>query len=58
MLAFKYNLRTTSSLDKPCIISGTQDNVEMHHRRPLKSKETDAGKYTRRKRYGTKNKSK
>ena len=33
---FKYSLRTRSVFDKPCKISGTKRNVEMHHRRPLK----------------------
>lgn len=39
--SFNYSMRTKSILDKPCIICGATENVEMHHRRPLKQKVTD-----------------
>jgi 5-methylcytosine-specific restriction endonuclease McrA len=38
---FVYNIRTTSLLDKECAACGSKDNVEMHHRKPLKNKLTD-----------------
>lgn len=39
--SFNYSMRTNSILDQPCAICAATDNVEMHHRRGLKSKDTD-----------------
>jgi len=39
--SFNYSMRTLSKLDQPCAICGTIENVEMHHRRPIKHKMTD-----------------
>lgn len=39
--SFNYSMRTLNKLDQPCVICGTTENVEMHHRRPIKQKMTD-----------------
>lgn len=33
---FLYSIRTIDRFDAPCAICGSKENVEMHHRRPLK----------------------
>ena len=38
---FYYNLRTKSSLGQSCAACGSTENVEMHHRKPLRSGKTD-----------------
>lgn len=38
---FNYSIRTKGILQANCAICGTTENVEMHHRRPLKNKITD-----------------
>lgn len=39
---FEISLRTKENLlDKPCSICGSTENVEMHHRRPLRAHKTD-----------------
>jgi hypothetical protein len=38
---FDYSLRTKRTFGAPCSICGSTEQVEMHHRRPLKRKVTD-----------------
>lgn len=38
---FNYNIRTKGLLFQPCATCGATENVEMHHRRPLRQKNTD-----------------
>jgi hypothetical protein len=38
---FNFNLRTNLVLNRECTICKSTENVEIHHRRPLKSKSTD-----------------
>jgi len=38
---FHYAIRSQKIVDSQCVICGTSSNIEMHHRRPLKSSITD-----------------
>ena len=38
---FDYAIRSKKPLNAQCSICGTSSNVEMHHRRPLKTSKTD-----------------
>ena len=38
---FNYSLRSKIAWDFSCVICGTKTGIEMHHRRPLKQKNTD-----------------
>lgn len=41
LTVFNYSMRTSNILMQKCVICGTDKNVEMHHRRPLRTKSTD-----------------
>ena len=38
---FDYSLRSKLILDQPCSVCGSLENIEMHHRKPLKKGTTD-----------------
>ena len=38
---FNYSLRSKLILDQPCSVCGSLEDIEMHHRKPLKKGTTD-----------------